>query len=215
MNAKKIVKTIFMTEIIQGMALTLKSMFSHAVTRQYPKEKRQPFPGFRGEHAFVRDPETGKEKCIACGLCGAICPSKCIYIYTKEDPQTRQKAIERYEIEMLRCVYCAFCVEACPVGAIVLTDNYEYSDYSRGALYMTKEKLLDNWDRLMAGPKGEEYFKKFWTPKEDSFRAYEGQPVFRPKRSNGGNPGATEPRPEAMPRPEVPEAMPEPGVKNQ
>ncbi|MDA8087093.1 MAG: NADH-quinone oxidoreductase subunit NuoI [Nitrospiraceae bacterium] len=196
MNTKKIVKTIFMTEILQGMALTLKSLFSPAVTRQYPKEKRQPFPGFRGQHAFVRDAKTGKEKCIACGLCGAVCPSKCIYIYTKEDEETRKKTIDRYEIELLRCVYCAFCVEACPVGAIALTENYEYSDYSREALYMTKEKLLDNWDRFMAGPKGDEYFEKFWTPKQQSFRAHDDQAVFRPKGSNGAA------RPEADTRPE-------------
>ncbi len=179
---KKIIDTIFLTEILKGMALTLRSFFSPAVTRQYPEEKRQPFPGFRGQHAFVRDEATGKEKCIACGLCGAVCPSKCIYIYTKEDSSTGKKVIDRYEIELLRCVYCGFCVEACPVGAVVLTENYEYSDYSRDALYMTREKLMDNWDRLMAGEKGREYFKKFWTPGEDSFRAYPGQAVFNKDR---------------------------------
>ncbi len=189
---KKILDTIFLAEIIKGMALTLRSFFSPAVTRQYPEEKRQPFPGYRGQHAFVRDEATGKEKCIACGLCGAVCPSKCIYIYTKEDPETRKKVIDRYDIELLRCVYCGLCVEACPVGAVVLTENYEYSDYSRDALYMTKEKLLGNWDRLMAGEKGREYFKRFWTPKEDSFRAYPGQAVFKGRKSekkekgNGG-----------------------------
>ncbi|MCK7471083.1 MAG: hypothetical protein MZU95_10090 [Desulfomicrobium escambiense] len=30
------------------MALTLKMLFSHAVTRQYPEEKRPVQPGFRG-----------------------------------------------------------------------------------------------------------------------------------------------------------------------
>ncbi len=179
MRLKKAVKTVFFTEILQGMALTLRSMFSHAVTRQYPKEKRPAMPGFRGMHAFVRDAKTGREKCIACGLCGAVCPSQCIHIYTREDDLEQKKVIDRYEIEALRCVYCGFCVEACPVGAIALTEHYEYSDYSRQALYFDKEKLLDNWDRMMAGKKGEEYFEKFWFPKRDSFRSYDGQAVFR------------------------------------
>ena len=178
MDTKKIIKTIFMTEILQGMALTIRSMFTPAVTIQYPKEKRPVHPGFRGQHALVRDPQTGAEKCIACGLCGAVCPSRCIYIFTKEDEETRNKVIDRYEIELLRCLYCGLCVEACPVGALALTENYEYSDYSRQALYMTKEKLLANWDRFMAGTKGEEYFKKFWTPKEQDFRAHDDQAVF-------------------------------------
>ncbi len=186
---KKIGRTIFLADIAKGMALTLKSMFSHAVTRQYPKEKPDVKPGFRGQHAFVRDPSTGKEKCIACGLCGAVCPSQCIYIYTKEDPDTGKKVIDRYDIELLRCVYCAMCVEACPVGAVALTENYEYSSYTRDELYMTKEKLLDNWDKFMAGDRGREYFRKFWTPLADQFKVYEGQ--ARHKKGPGGN-GAVE-----------------------
>ncbi|MDA8169588.1 MAG: NADH-quinone oxidoreductase subunit NuoI [Nitrospiraceae bacterium] len=181
MTIKKFINTVFMTEILKGMALTFRSMLTPAITRQYPKVKRSAAAGFRGEHAFVRDPETGREKCIGCGLCGAVCPSQCIHIYTSEDPETHKKIVDRYEIELLRCVYCAFCVEACPVGAISLTENYEYADYSREALYMTKEKLLANWDKFMAGKKGEEYFKKFWHPQANDFAAYAGQAVFNHK----------------------------------
>ncbi|HCC69283.1 MAG TPA: NADH-quinone oxidoreductase subunit NuoI [Nitrospiraceae bacterium] len=150
-------------EIIKGLALTLSRLFSSPVTRQYPKEKRPPFPGFRALHALVRDPQTGREKCIGCGLCAAYCPSQCIYIYTSEG-EDHKKVVDRYEIEVLRCVYCAFCVEACPVGAIALTEHYEYSDYNRDAFYYTKDKLLSNWDKYMAGQKGERYFKRFWRP---------------------------------------------------
>ncbi|MBI5026871.1 MAG: NADH-quinone oxidoreductase subunit NuoI [Nitrospirae bacterium] len=163
MTVKELVKKVFFTEIINGLALTLSRLFSRAVTRQYPKEKRPPFPGFRALHALVRDPQTGKEKCIGCCLCAAYCPSQCIYIYTSEG-EDHKKVVDRYEIEVLRCVYCAFCVEACPVGAIALTEHYEYSDYNRDAFYYTKDKLLSNWDKYMAGQKGERYFKRFWRP---------------------------------------------------
>lgn len=178
MTFKKIIRTIFFTEILKGLALTFKSMLTHAVTRQYPEEKRPAFAGFRGLHALVVEPSTGKERCIACGLCAAICPSKCIYIYTKEG-EDGIKFAERYEIELLRCIYCAFCVEACPVGAIALTEHFEYSDYSREALYMRKDKLLNNWKKYMADKKAEEYFKRFWHPTLNDYRAYEGQPTFR------------------------------------
>ncbi len=183
MRVKDIVKTIFFTEILKGLALTFRSMLTHAVTRQYPEEKRPAQPGFRGLHALVVDPKTGREKCIACGLCAAVCPSQCIYIYTKESEDNR-KVPERYEIEVARCIYCAFCVEACPVGAIALTEHYEYSAYSRDDLYMTKEKLMANWNKYMAGKKGEDYFKRFWHPVLDDYREYEGQPVFKGKRGN-------------------------------
>lgn len=178
MTAKQLVKTIFMTEILKGMALTLKSMFTHAVTRQYPEEKRPAMPGFRGLHALMRNPETGEARCVGCGLCAAICPSQCIHIYTA-DSVDHKKVVERYEIEILRCVYCGLCVEACPYQAVALTEHYEYSDYSREALYMTKEKLLSNYDKYMGRQKDEAYFKAFWHPLTQDYRSPEDQPVLR------------------------------------
>ena len=178
MNVKKLIKTVFMTEILKGMALTLRSMFTHAVTRQYPEEKRPAMPGFRGLHGLVRDPETGEASCVGCGLCAAVCPSQCIHVYTTDSPD-HKKIVERYEIEVLRCIYCALCVEACPYTAVVLTEHYEYSDYSRDALYMTKERLLKNWDTYMGYEKNLEYFKKFWHPRTSDFGTPKDQPVFR------------------------------------
>lgn len=167
MTGKELINKVLFIEIIKGLALTLSRLFSHAVTRQYPKEKRPPFPGSRGLHALAKN-EEGKMKCVGCGLCAAYCPSQCIYIYTSEG-EDHKKVVDSYEIEVLRCVYCALCVEACPYGAVVLTDHYEYSDYSRDALYFNKERLLENWDRYMAGPKDKEYFEKFWRPKSEDF----------------------------------------------
>jgi len=44
---------------------------------------------------------------------------KCIYIEASEhdDPQI-EKFPNRYEIDTLLCIYCGYCVEACPVDAI-------------------------------------------------------------------------------------------------
>jgi len=174
-TAKEFLRKILFIEILKGMALTLRRLFSHAVTIQYPKERRPIAPGFRGQHALAKDSE-GKAKCVGCGLCATICPSQCIYI-------SREKGqVTKYEIEVLRCIYCGFCVEACPYGAIVLTENYEYSDYSRDAIYMKRDKLLSNWDKYMPGKKGEEYFKKFWRPMSEDFGTPSGQATFRGKR---------------------------------
>lgn len=181
MRMNELIKKVFLTEILKGMALTMKTMLTRPVTRQYPDEKRAPFPGFRGLHALARNAE-GAMKCVGCGLCAAICPSKCISIYTSEGAD-HTKVVDRYEVEVLKCVFCGFCVEACPFGAVVLTDHYEYADYSREAFFMDREKLLSNWDRFMAGNKGDEYFLRFWKPLNADYTTPENQPMFRGGRN--------------------------------
>ena len=48
-----------------------------------------------------------------------------------------------YEINMLRCIFCGFCEDACPTEAIVLGDNYELSFTDRAKLIYTREMLLE------------------------------------------------------------------------
>ncbi len=176
MTVHELIRKVFFVEILKGLALTLSRLFTRPVTRRYPKEKRPAALGFRGLHALVRNPATGEAKCVGCGLCAAVCPSRCISIYTSEGPE-HQKVVDRYEIEVLRCVFCSLCVEACPFGAVVLTPHYEYADYTREAFYMTKERLLENWDRFM-GREGYEYFERFWNPKTSHFSTPRNQAVF-------------------------------------
>jgi NADH-quinone oxidoreductase subunit I len=182
MSTEKILRKIFFVEIMKGLALTFKTLFTPPVTRRYPKEKRPVSPGFRGLHALAKN-EEGKMKCVGCGLCGAYCPSKCIYIYTTEG-EDHTKVVDRYEIEVLRCIFCGFCVEACPFGAITLSEHYEYSDYDREPFYMTKDKLLANWDKYFAGPKGQRYFRDFWKPRLTEFTPPEDQACFKNVKIN-------------------------------
>jgi NADH-quinone oxidoreductase subunit I len=160
--------TIFQAEIVQGMTLTLKRLFSKPITRQYPDEKPQIRVGFRGQHALVRDPETGRSKCIGCMRCAMACPSRCIRIRSHKDKEPgSRRMIDCYRIESLRCVYCGYCEEVCPVNAIVLTEVYEYGSYDRPSLYFTMEQLLANWDRFADGMDRpvEEYVNPFWRPR--------------------------------------------------
>ncbi len=165
MTLKELINKVFLIDIIKGMALTLKTMFRHAVTRQFPEERIDMIPGFRGRHAFVRDAKTGKEKCIMCMKCSMVCPSQCIHITKKKREEDGKQYLAQFDIEALRCIYCGFCVEACPVCALVLTEEFEYSTYARAEIYFTRERLLKNWDDFAAKQKAETYFNKFWRPK--------------------------------------------------
>jgi len=160
--------TIFQAEIVQGMTLTLKRLFSKPITRQYPDEKPKIRPGFRGQHALVRDPETGDCKCVGCMRCAMACPSRCIRIRSHKDKEPgSRRVIDCYRIDSLRCVYCGYCEEVCPVNAIVLTEVYEYGSYTRPSLYFSKEQLLANWDRFAAelDTPVSEYVNPFWRPR--------------------------------------------------
>ena len=138
-------RTIFLTEIVKGMLMTLKYFFKKKVTINYPHEKGPLSPRFRGEHALRRY-ENGEERCIACKLCEAICPAQAITIEADiHDDGTRRTT--RYDIDMTKCIYCGFCQEACPVEAIVEGPNFEYSTETREELLLDKDKLLDNGDR--------------------------------------------------------------------
>ncbi len=131
--------------LIGGLAETLGYFFKTTllgkpVTLQYPEERWTPYPRFRGLHRLLRT-EEGKEKCVACCLCAAVCPSRCITIETGENAQ-HEKYAQRYEIDIARCIFCGYCVEACPVGALLMSGDYELAEYSRDRLVYTKERLL-------------------------------------------------------------------------
>jgi NADH-quinone oxidoreductase subunit I len=149
-KVKKLLRKIFLIEIAEGMALTLKTMLTPAVTRQYPTFKRKPIPGSRGLHAMRRDDTGQKERCIGCGLCEAVCPSKAITVVTSEGPE-HEKLVNSYELDLLRCVFCGFCIDACPVSAILMTPEFELACYDRKDAFYTKDRLVAVGDQYMGG----------------------------------------------------------------
>ena len=148
------IKTFLMTELIQGLGVTLRNLFVRKVTIQYPEEKTPQSPRFRGLHALRRYPN-GQERCIACKLCEAVCPALAITIESDVgDDGTRRTT--RYDIDLFKCIYCGFCEEACPVDAIVETRIHEYHMEKRGQNIMTKDKLLavgDKYEAMIAADK--------------------------------------------------------------
>ena len=138
-------RAVFLTELITGMALTLRYMFRKKITINYPFEKGPLSPRFRGEHALRRYPN-GEERCIACKLCEAICPAQAITIEAEARADGSRRTT-RYDIDMIKCIYCGLCEEACPVDAIVEGPNFEYASETREELLYDKEKLLANGDR--------------------------------------------------------------------
>jgi NADH-quinone oxidoreductase subunit I len=132
--------------VAKGMGVTLKEMMSPTVTENYPDEPPKLQERFRGVHQLQRD-ENGMEKCVACFLCAAACPSQCIYIEAAENTETvRISGGERYakvyNIDYNRCIFCGFCVEACPTDAITHGHGFEVASYNTSTLVKTKDDML-------------------------------------------------------------------------
>ncbi len=137
--------------IAKGMSITLKEAFQPTEVENYPDGKG-PFRGavfqerFRGKHQLQRD-ENGLEKCVACFLCAAACPSNCIYIEAAENTsEVRVSSAERYakvyNIDYNRCIFCGYCVEACPTDAITHGHGFELASLNATNLVMRKDDLL-------------------------------------------------------------------------
>jgi len=146
------VEKLYIPAIMGGMALTLKHFFKKKVTIQYPEQKREFAPVFRGQHVLKRD-ENGAERCTACGLCAVACPAEAITM-TAAERKPGEEALYReekyasvYEINMLRCIFCGLCEEACPKEAIFLTDRMVDTDYVRKNFIYGKDKLVDPLDK--------------------------------------------------------------------
>jgi NADH-quinone oxidoreductase subunit I len=86
-------------------------------------------------------------------MCATACPAECITIEAAEAVwPDREKYPNRFEIDMLRCIFCGMCVEACPEDAIVMTERSELAAERRADLIYTKEMLLEVKDPITLTP---------------------------------------------------------------
>lgn len=132
--------------LIKGLVFFLKYFFSKPITVHYPEEKVGSFPRYRGLH-IIRRKLDGSIRCVACGLCEAVCPAKVIKIEIGE-LEDGMRYPKSYTLEGFRCIYCGLCQEVCPVNAIVLTPEYENARYSKDELFLDRDTLVKRGDEV-------------------------------------------------------------------
>ena len=140
---------LYVFEIARGLVITLKHALltwfkpGHKRTFEYPEQRRPVANRFRGRHVLLRRSD-GSPLCVACYCCQTVCPPKCIDIVAEESPDPSiEKRPKQFNLNLLRCIFCGMCVEACPKDAISMSTDYELSNETREQLYFGISDLLE------------------------------------------------------------------------
>jgi NADH-quinone oxidoreductase subunit I len=122
-------------------------------------------------------------------MCAVACPAEAITMECAERKKgeeglyREEKYAKIYEINMLRCIYCGLCEEACPKEAIFLTDRLVDAEYERDDFIYGKDKLVEKLDQRIDVTKRQ-------TPEVLEFKKHKGlrhNDVFDGKKLNKHN----------------------------
>ncbi len=117
--------------LVEGMRVTFRRLYRPVVTVQYPRQKVELSPAYRGHIEFVKFKETGTHKCVACGQCQRMCPSNLIKVQGIKERAKGRKVGTHYFIDFTRCSLCGLCVEVCPTKTLKFSREYELEGLSR------------------------------------------------------------------------------------
>jgi len=129
----------------------VKHLFRRRMTLRYPEQKYElkgegyrynpregvGIAGYRGRHILYM------EKCTGCTLCEIMCKgiSEAItMVHVDVNVPVNKKSIFP-QVDYSRCVFCGFCVDACPFEALFETNEYEITAYDRESLIFTPKQL--------------------------------------------------------------------------
>ena len=129
-----------MFDEVKGFAVTFKRMFMPKITIEYPDEKRELAPRFRGLPSLRSDPESGEALCVACGLCARICPTSCLEMHVVPSEEG-DRELGEFILRAGLCMFCGLCAQVCPVDAIAMSGEYELSVMDRDGMIYTKTEL--------------------------------------------------------------------------
>jgi len=123
--------------IAKGLTVTIRHLFRHPVTTQYPEQRLNISRRTRGNELVW-----SKEKCTGCGTCAKTCPQGVIEIVTSTNLLENKYEVVEYKVDTGYCISCGLCVEACPYEALFMGYAFERARYRRNELVQSKEDMM-------------------------------------------------------------------------
>ncbi|MEZ5314172.1 MAG: hypothetical protein R2862_11260 [Thermoanaerobaculia bacterium] len=134
--------------LLSGLGVTIRHMIVNLLGMRKQAaisigERREYSHRYRGHHILTTRPD-GSVRCVACFLCATACPAECIHIEAAEHPDVNiEKYPVVYEIDMLRCVFCGYCVDATSGRCDHrIEQRYDMAYYSREQSIVGKSDLM-------------------------------------------------------------------------
>lgn len=110
--------------LLKGLGITLGYHMKKKITTQYPEQRPDLPPRFRGCLEYDMD------KCIACNACVKACPNEVLELVSGKGADGKRKPT-RFTIDLQYCMFCDFCVEACTKHALSFSPNFELACFAR------------------------------------------------------------------------------------
>ncbi len=137
---------ISLRSFLKGMWVTATNLVAREkVTLQYPYEKPQVSPRYRGLFYLPFNEKEQRLNCTGCTLCEQACPTKVISM-TKLGAG-KHGGVSEFNMDLGRCMFCNLCIEACPFDAIYMGSAYELASYDRDASVFRIEDLAQGGKR--------------------------------------------------------------------